>query len=205
MDSDSLARGTQGENSIFELETSSEGSSDIWGIQQENAESQHGIQSLAPLSPQPFTSNRQGLAIPPALYMTTSHMIEEAVARQYGAEEVEGDQSTSSSMPDLREMEPSEGQQSFGNENDFSENTQHTYGEQVGEEEPIALRGSWEGETEASTSSYLSDLEICSVHSQQEQQRTGYILEIPFRELDDPPDEGLGEAALQDARSSESF
>ena len=69
----------------------------------------------------------------------------------------------------------------------------------------VISRESWSGQlgddTEASTSSYLSELEIHSVQSHSVRLREDYVVEIPIRELDDPPDGGDRDAASHDGEN----
>ena len=53
----------------------------------------------------------------------------------------------------------------------------------------------------ASTSSYLSEIEIYGIGTQQDNMAEHEGLEILFRELDDPPDDGDGDAALSDGET----
>jgi len=152
-------------------------------------------------------SQRQGLAMAPVEYFVALPLVEEEAEIRCGLEVMseEEDLSTSPSMPDLRELENSEGQQSYAHEYYSRDSSLNYYGELSGEEVFLDLLDRMGGDTVASTSSFLSDLEISSVRSQLAQQRTSYIMEIPVRELDDSPDDGLFDAALLEARSRNSF
>jgi len=55
--------------------------------------------------------------------------------------------------------------------------------------------GQWEGDTEASSRSFLSQVELYRIESN-ELQLEGHVMEIPFRELDDPPDGRMEAASL---------
>ena len=54
--------------------------------------------------------------------------------------------------------------------------------------------GQWEGNTEASTRSFLSQVDVYRLDTN-EFQLEGHVIEIPIRELDDPPDNRAEEAA----------
>ena len=73
------------------------------------------------------------------------------------------------------------------------DNSYHSYGEEA-QEMQTAADMQWEGETVASTTSFVSRVEVY-MNEEDSEHLVGYRSEIPIRELDDPPDEVGWEAA----------
>ena len=185
-DSDIFSLRGVGEHDI-ELD-SSEGSVGTEEVQQEYEASHGSGQFHGPLRVQPW-GIQQGSANSPASYIMARQIIAEELLRQQEEEEV-AVESSHSLIRDQRGAAISGGQQTLDfSDDDTSDDAQQTQSVLYEDLDSITTQESGVGDTVASTCSYLSDLEIRSVRSQPTQRRAGCSREIPFREIDDPPDE----------------
>lgn len=127
---------------------------------------------------------RQGVSMAPIIYYML-HVNEIEGEAEQEVFSLDSNASTASSMPELRDLE--------GN----LEQTNGSHSGQMAQHGAMLLTALTrdDGDTEASTSSYLSHLDVRYHYSPSIQGREGYVLIIPIRELDDPPDDIPEEAA----------
>ena len=133
----------------------------------------------------------------PLLYSTTMQSLRQATEAllDSGSSQAESDLSTSPSLPALREIEQSSQQQHL-NTNTSQDYNQTYSGEWSEIEERIRHKAYPSGDTVASTSSYLSEIEIYGIGNQLDNMKEEEVSEIPFRESEDPPDDWERNAAL---------
>ena len=154
------------------------------------------------LEPVTLRGNRQGTAMSPLAYIALMQLLhqEEDDLLDLGSSQTESGLSTSPSLPELYEIGYTRQQQYLNNTMSQDDNSANN-GEGSDNEERTRYDASPSGDTVASTSSYLSEIEIHGIGTQQDNMAEYEGFEIPFRELDDPPDDGDRDAALSDGET----
>jgi len=139
-----------------------------------------------------LSRQQQGMAMAPIVYSVLFQSARQQTEENFSGEssQEEDDLITSPSLPDLQSIR-SIGEQQYRDESYINDNFQNSWQEELSSQR--------RGDTAASTSSYLSVVSISRMGDNQGIASGDYVVEIPIRELDDPPDVSDWEAASHDS------